>query len=263
MKLFRKLFAAVGVLALGVLACTLPTGAPTQVDPNAALTEAVATLQAQTQTAATPTLAPTSAATSGPPTVTVSSVTNCRTGPSTAYDVVMTFDIGMTGQVVAKYSPANYWIINYPGGGSATCWLWGQYATVIGDTSKLQEAVPPPMPPTPMPSPTTAVAPFPPKDVSVSCSSVGNSHKVGNFIILSSQWTVTVTWKDNTNDAGGFYVYKDGSKVATLGAGARSYTDQFSVSGLIAKSPTPTYGVAAFNESGSSTTNSATLSSCP
>jgi hypothetical protein len=175
----------------------------------------------------------------------------------------MTFDVGMTGEVVAKYTLANYWVINYPGGGSATCWLWGQYATVVGDTSQLQEAVPPPMPPTLTPAPTTALPPSPPKNVSVSCSSVGNSHKVGNFIILSSQWTVTVTWKDNTNDAGGFFVYKDGSKVATLGASARSYTDQFSVSGLIAKSPTPTYGVAAFNESGSSTTNSATLSSCP
>ena len=68
MKLMRKLFAAVGVLTLGVLACTLPSGTPTQMDPNAALTEAVATLQAETQTAATPTSAPTSAATSGPPT---------------------------------------------------------------------------------------------------------------------------------------------------------------------------------------------------
>jgi uncharacterized protein YgiM (DUF1202 family) len=262
MKLIRKLFAVVGVLTLGVLACTLPTGAPTQVDPNAALTEAVATLQAETQTAATPTSAPTSAATSGPPTVTVSSVTNCRTGPSTAYDLVMTFDVGMTGTVVAKYSPANYWIINYPGGGSATCWLWGQYATVIGDTSKLQEAVPPPMPPTLTPSPTTAVPPFPPKNVSVSCTSVNTSHKIGNFFIISYQWTVTVTWKDNTNDAGGFYVYKDGSKVATLGTNARSYTDQFSILAFALTPQTHTYGVAAFNQYGSSTTNSVDLTSC-
>lgn len=259
MKLIRKLIAAVGVLALGVLACTLPSGTATQINPNAALTEAVATLQAQTQTAATPTSAPTS----GPPTVTVSSVTNCRTGPSAAYDLVMTFDVGMTGEVVAKYTPANYWVINYPGGGDATCWLWGQYATVVGDTSQLSEAVPPLMPPTLTPAPTTALPPYPPKNVSVSCSSVNNSHKIGNFFLISYQWTVTVTWKDNTNDAGGFYVYKDGSKVATLGTNARSYTDQFNVSGFVINPKTYTYGVAAFNQYGSSTTNSVDLKSCP
>jgi hypothetical protein len=74
---------------------------------------------------------------------------------------------------------------------------------------------------------------------------------------------VTVTWKDNTNDAGGFYVYKDGSKVATLGTNARSYTDQLSVSGFVVHPPTYTYGVAAFNQYGSSTTNSVDLKSCP
>jgi hypothetical protein len=177
--------------------------------------------------------------------------------------MVMAFDVGMTREVVAKYTPANYWVINYPGGGSATCWLWGQYATVVGDTSQLQEAVSPPMPPTLTPAPTTALPPYPPKNVSVSCSSVNTSHKVGNIFIPSSQWTVTVSWKDNTNDVGGFFVFKDGSKVATPFTSVRSYTDQFSVSGFVVKPPTHTYGVAAFNQYGSSTTNSAILSSCP
>jgi uncharacterized protein YgiM (DUF1202 family) len=275
MKPIKKIFASAGILAFAMLACNMPsnapaqpvaagvqTSAPAQIDVNSALTLAVQTLQA----ASTTTSSPPTPTTDTTPMVTVSSVTNCRTGPNAAYDLVMSLQVGTPAEVVAKYTPANYWIIKYPGGGNATCWLWGQYATVVGDTSKLQEAVPPPMPPTQTPVPTVPTAPNTPKSVGLSCTSVNTSHKVGQLFILSAEWTVKLTWKDNSGDEDGFYVYKDGSTVATLGTNATSYTDQFSVSLLQLQGSTAnnhTYGVAAFNSTGTSGTKSVDLTSCP
>ena len=84
------------------------------------------------------------------PMVTVSSQTNCRSGPSTNYALLFTLNVGQTVEVIGKYSGGNYWIINNPNGGGI-CWLWGQYATIIGNTANLPEMVPPPAPPTAVP----------------------------------------------------------------------------------------------------------------
>ncbi len=75
------------------------------------------------------------------PMVSVTTATNCRTGPSVNYAFVMLFQPGMTAQVVGKYAPNYYWIITTPTGG--TCWLLGSYANVQGDVSKLPEMTPP------------------------------------------------------------------------------------------------------------------------
>jgi hypothetical protein len=267
MKPIKKLFTVFCVLALAAIACNFPSNTPTQTaaeqtstpDLNVALTLAVQTIQAATQQAQagipTNTVPPPATA----PTVTVNSDTNCRTGPNVNYDLVMLFKAGMSGEVIGKYTPANYWIIKYPGGGGNSCWLWGQYATIVGDTSGLPEMVPPPLPPTPTPVPS---APSAPKNLSLSCVSANNSHKVGNFWIISYQWTVTFSWKDTSNDEDGFYVYKNGSLLATLGANSNSYTDKFNV-GLILTGTTWDYGVAAFNKYGSSVTKDIKLTTCP
>ena len=270
MKLTGKLFAAAGILALGLVACTptkapvqsaavkVQTSAPAQVDLNGVLTPAVKRLLAETQVA--PSLPP-APSTSTTPFITVSEVTNCWTGPNAAYDLIMIFQVGTTAQVVARYSPDNYWIIKYPGGGNSTCWLGGQHAKVTGDTSHLPEAVPPTLPPTPTAEP---AVPNAPTDVKISCSSVDTSQKVGKTYILSAQWTVKLTWADNSNDDDGFYVYKDGSVVANLGPTATSYTDQFNVVVIPSlASPTHTYGIVAFNSVGNSATSRVELTSCP
>ena len=77
--------------------------------------------------------------------VSVSLDTNCRTGPSTAYDSVGALLVGQSAEVVGKYSSANWWIIQNPSE-PGTCWIWGQYASVTGDTSSLPEMTPPPPP---------------------------------------------------------------------------------------------------------------------
>jgi uncharacterized protein YgiM (DUF1202 family) len=171
-----------GILILAALACNAPTAAPV---PPAGVVDGVAASQtslALTQAALgvnpppaagftatitstptitfTPTITPTG--TPSVPMVSVSTATNCRTGPGVVYDYLDALLVGEKAEVIGKYTSVspNYWIIKK---GSITCWLWGRYATVEGNTANLQEWTPPPTPTpvptdTPTPTPTTPPA---------------------------------------------------------------------------------------------------------
>jgi len=113
----------------------------------------------------TPSLQPTLAATTTlfptetpmlPPTVTqtpdltvplveVSVPTNCRTGPGKIFNQMSVLNVGKRVEVIGRSSVSNYWIVKNPGG-SGTCWLWGQYATIIGQTANLPVWDTPPTP---------------------------------------------------------------------------------------------------------------------
>jgi hypothetical protein len=82
----------------------------------------------------------------GDVTVTVSTATNCRTGPGQNFNIVYGMPVGQVAKVVAKNSYSGYWIIEIPGQNGKTCWLWGQYAVINGDTSLLNEVVTPTSP---------------------------------------------------------------------------------------------------------------------
>lgn len=92
---------------------------------------------------------PTFTITTHVPMVSVSSLTNLRSGPGSIYDLLGVFQPGDTAQVVGKYGDGAYWLIPMPGNPSEIVWLWGHYATVTGDTSGLQVFT---APPTPTPS---------------------------------------------------------------------------------------------------------------
>ncbi len=77
-----------------------------------------------------PTLAPQA------PMVSVSVATNCRSGPARSHDWLGGLYPGQSANVLGRYPDLNYWIIQNPNG-SGTCWLWGGYATVTGDTAGL------------------------------------------------------------------------------------------------------------------------------
>ena len=79
----------------------------------------------------------------GDVTVTVSVATNCRVGPGTAFKSIYGMPVGQVAKVVAKNSYSGYWIIEIPGQNGQTCWLWGQYATINGDTAGLKDVVTP------------------------------------------------------------------------------------------------------------------------
>ncbi|MBK6646404.1 MAG: hypothetical protein IPG44_11785 [Anaerolineales bacterium] len=139
------------------------------------------------------------------PEVTVSVNTNCRTGPGTAYQIIGALVIGQKGIVVGKNSPTGYWIINNPGS-TGTCWLFPQYATVSGDTSKLQEyAIPPTPTPTFTSTPTatpTLASPAPVNNVNITmvCTPDGINFKHSG----------TLTWEDKSNNEDGFNIYVNG-----------------------------------------------------
>ena len=106
----------------------------------------------------TQTLTPTPAFTPTPvvPQISVSVPTNCRTGPGKVYRMVGAILVGESAQVYGRDPTGRYWYIRNPDSGSEFCWAWGEYATVIGNTSFLPVYTPPPTPTpsfTPTPSP--------------------------------------------------------------------------------------------------------------
>ena len=169
MKKRIVLFFWFSVLFVFVFACTLPTAMPTPtpvIDIDATFTSIALTQFAlltpsasqQPTVFSSETVPPTLVSTLAPsvPMVTVSVDTNCRTGPGANFGYLSALLVGEQAEVVGKYTFTNpgYWIIKK---GPVTCWLWGKYATVQGDTNALPEIAPPPSPTpsqTPSPSPT-------------------------------------------------------------------------------------------------------------
>ena len=164
------------VLLLSITACNLPLG--NSASGSAVATAVAMTLAAQTSptNGVTATLAPlvtatsaftsTSAqtSTSAVPMVSVSTETNCRSGPGTVYPLISTLLVSQMAVVVGRDSSQQYWIIETPNNLSITCWLWGQYATGAGDTKGLPVIAPPPtltptITNTPLPTPTPTPTP--------------------------------------------------------------------------------------------------------
>jgi len=175
-RINRVLFSTLAITV--ILACNVaggqtPTNAPdfvatitaqalliptTQIDqPTPGVIVITATLAPPTQVLFTDTPIPSATITLTPSpsstTLSVSADTNCRSGPSKDYDYLGALLIGQTAEVVGKNTATGYWIIKNPER-AGNCWLWGNYVTVTGDTSKLQEF---PIPPTPTPSAPNAV----------------------------------------------------------------------------------------------------------
>jgi len=203
-------------------------------------------------------------------TVTVSSATNCRTGPGQGYANIYGLPVGQIAEVVGKNTSTNYWIIKIPNG-NGTCWLWGQYATVTGDTSALPTVAIPPTPtPTITPKPkataTSTVAPLPVAPSNASAALL--SCVTNNFI---QTFTATFTWADNSNNETGFNIYvnanfADGSSKDLLQVSVGPNTTSYTVTSTSLSKLPPVIKVEAFNNAGSSTRVSASpldLSSCP
>lgn len=128
----------------------------------------------------------------GAVTVSVSQNTNCRMGPSQEFKDVYALLVGQTAEVVGKNTIDNYWIIKIPDGSGKTCWLWGRYATVSGDTAMLAEAV--------TPTPSGGAKPLAPiiTSSSINCYSAGNGDQ---------DYEVRVNWTDNSNNETKFNIY--------------------------------------------------------
>jgi hypothetical protein len=140
---------------LAGLACTLGAqGGETELDAARQTVEAELTLTAAANPVVVATETPAGEATAtlavvatdaGPPTVTVSVDTNCRSGPGEIYKYAGALLVGETGTVLAINSTETYAVIENPDG-PGDCWLWLNFATIVGDTSELPLATPPPTP---------------------------------------------------------------------------------------------------------------------
>ncbi len=84
------------------------------------------------------------------PMITVSVPTNCRDGPGLPYDMTGALLPGEKAQVLAVDPTRMFWYIPNPDSPGDYCWVWGQYATIVGGTYMLPVFTPPP---TPTPAP--------------------------------------------------------------------------------------------------------------
>jgi hypothetical protein len=183
----------------------------------------------------------------GPATVKVTAETNCRTGPGLIYASVYSMSVSDVAEVIGKNTATNYWIIKIPKGGGATCWLWGQYAIISGDTSILAEFA------TPTPNLTATAKltpPAAPSNLTEQDTCTQNSQPSLQDI------TGTLSWTDNSNNETGYHIYSRATGMqgsvdillATLGANTTSYN--FTVQSL-SKSAVA-LKVEAFNNAGPS-----------
>ena len=121
--------------------------------PIASLESATPTFTFTPTSTPTQTLSPTPlfTLTSLIPQISVSVATNCRVGPGKVYDRVGALLVGEVAEVVGHNLAGNYWYIRNPDSSTGFCWVWGEYATLSGNTSTLPIFTPPPSP-TPTPS---------------------------------------------------------------------------------------------------------------
>jgi len=90
----------------------------------------------------------------GYPLLSVSQVTNCRSGPGTTYEWLGTLDVGVQVEVFARDPYNTSWFIRNPNNPVDFCWIYGATATIIGNTSTLPVY-------TPIPTPTLTSTPLP------------------------------------------------------------------------------------------------------
>ena len=243
-------------MIVSLTACNLPSEQSTE-EPLALTITAQALLllpspfTSTPEFTATPGPTPTPEFTSTPaiPEVTVSTNTNCRTGPGTQYDLIGGLLVGQVGTVVGKNSQTGYWIINNPGK-TGTCWLYNGYATVSGNTANLQEYS---IPPTPTPSATpTATStstptstPTPPTAVSNLVAAKVCVPQIAPIFLYGG----TINWQDNANNESGFNIYLNGALNGSIGPNITTYP----IPPLPLAAGTPiTLSVEAFNSGGKS-----------
>jgi hypothetical protein len=69
----------------------------------------------------------------------------------------------------------------------------------------------------------------------------------GQVVCSANEYTVPLSWQDQSDNEEGFRLYRDGQLIATLNANAKGYTDSPPATG----SPVE-YGLEAFNDAGAS-----------
>ncbi len=244
----RVLLPSLVVLA-AILACNIPleqVPPPGEVQTAAALTvQAVimtpsrATAESSSPVSETPSptsspgQSPTVTPTYSVPSLTIRESTNCRTGPGEAYEVVFTYLKGKKLEIVGRYDPGNFWLVKSNESPTGTCWLWGEYADVVGSYWAVSSVTPP--------STSTSAPPRAPVI------------QEWNFSCDNGTLDFTVSWKDTTTGETGYRVFRNGKQIAELPANSTSYTDMFNVSDDLTQSVE--YYIQVYSSAGSANTS--------
>ena len=96
--------------------------------------------------AATPTASPQPTLATPAPIANITGNTNCRTGPGSIYDLLHTYLSGDQVKLLGRSPNGFFWYTSDSAGINPDCWLWGQYATPVGDTTLVPVFTPPPTP---------------------------------------------------------------------------------------------------------------------
>lgn len=164
--------------------------------------------------------------------LTVDSNTNCREGPGTNYKVVIVLVAGTQYQMIARTEDNKYWIVTEIGK-ATSCWVPAEFSNALGNTSLLPVTTPS------APTASASGAPAAPTSLKYNYSCAFNAD-------ASYTITVQLSWTDRSDNEQGFYVYRNGNLIATLGAGTTTYADVF----VGAASQLNTYQIASFNATG-------------
>jgi len=192
----------------------------------------------------------------GAVTVTVTTATNCRTGPGQNFKIVYGMPVGQVAKVIAKNSYSGYWIIEIPGQAGQTCWLWGQYAVINGDTSTLKEVVTPTSP-----APTKTNTPTPTATISATNTTAFPNAPSGLTASISctagpgaTQTTVSgnMSWTDNSTNELVFVASVSGvsSKILAANSTSDSFNVALETANLINATPGQQFTVTVYACSG-------------
>ena len=186
----------------------------------------------------------------GPVTAKVTVETNCRSGPGLIYKSIYSMSVSDVAEVVGKNTLTSYWIIKIPNGGGATCWLWGQYAVLTGNTATLVEfATPTPLPVTATKTsvPTATVVNTPTSAASAAPSNVQATLSCVDQGNGTNKVSATIAWADNSNGELGFAVL-----APSIADAAPANTTSHNVNFIIPKNQSFQLGVQTLANSGNS-----------
>lgn len=164
--------------------------------------------------------------------LTVDSNTNCREGPGQTYKVVIILVPGTNYQMIARTEDNKYWIVTEIGK-ATPCWVPAEFSNALGNTSLLPVTTPS--------APTASASGLP-------AAPTGLKYNYSCAFNADASYTITValSWSDRSDNEQGFYVYRNGTLIATLAAGTTTYTDIF----VGTASQLNSYQIAAFNATG-------------
>lgn len=163
---------------------------------------------------------------------------NCRQGPSTAYEVATSFNLGEQVTIDGKSADSSWYWALIPNS-SAHCWVSSSTGSTQGPTDGLVIVPAPALPATAVPPPQVATATPIPLTPPTIPGGFGLSTKTCSY----TEYVVTLQWA-NVSYESGYRIYRDGILVATLPGNSTAYDD------ISPDYNAHSYQVQAFNDAG-------------